>query len=178
MCYSLAMDTFENTPAALAMMGISVEQVQAAEQELKALGHVADDSSKEPKLICLCGHGVTRHSEYNGLVNCSPSRISCPCHAIRPVLQVQDTRLFRMKTFGPGSKHALTRGMVACAIAEKSFNWVIDLKCDTPGCEKMGASAEVVPTPVSSVGQVFQDTSGGRKFKNVLMCKECRELNK
>lgn len=160
-----------NALAALATLGLTSEEMQKNEERLVTFGYLASRDSS-PKLICLCGHGVSRHTEYAGLVSCVPSRLVCNCKTIRPVLQVDDTRPFKMKTFGPGANHALIRGLSACVDKDKGAHWVADLKCDK--CEKMGTDAGVVPTPVSSLGKVLVD-SFNAVFTDALLCKSCRD---
>lgn len=146
---------------ALAMMGLSVEDVDRADAELIEKRKRAVD-----RQVCVCGHGSARHTVVHGIVMCKPARMECPCKKLRPVLAVQDTRKFIRKTDGGGAEHALVRGMRESIAAGKSVEWIVDLVCDR--CKT--ASANIVPVPVTQNGIARPYATG----YDALLCPECR----
>lgn len=144
---------------ALAAMGISMEEAKEADDALRERPAVRDGR------ICICGHGVGRHSVTSGVVWCKPARMDCPCKKVRPVLEVDDARPFLRKTAGAGAMHALVRGLSALAESGKKAKWIVDLKCD-----KCGEEGSVVPVPVTKNGIVMSEPTGF----DALLCPECR----
>lgn len=120
--------------------------------------------------ICICGHPVARHGSpkdlESGVVSCHPSKIWCPCIAVRPVLEVSDTRDFLFKTTGSGVNHALGKGMKTAKDKNHEVKWLQDICCDV--CKEVGP---VSPVPVSERLMVVQKESP----RNHLMCRKCRE---
>lgn len=147
---------------ALAMMGLTVEEVQEADrkiiQKTKAGGR--------DRRICVCGHAVSKHTTYAGILDCKPSALRCPCKKIRPVLEVDDTRVFLRKTEGGGAMHALSRGIYSSIQAGKNVRWTIDLMCDRCG----STANNVVPVPVSQSGSSQDEATGF----DALLCPSCR----
>ena len=173
----------EGTPIeseTLRMMGITVEDVQASDQELLDLGLV-NTTNTEPKLICICGHGITRHTEITeNFWSCKPSRLDCHCKMPNAVLKVQDTRLFKMKSMGPGVRHALIRGIKASAEQGKDTEWTVDVVCGNPNCRNMGISFQVLPALVATNGPskdmlVLDPLNFYGTMTDVLLCKVCRD---
>lgn len=83
--------------------------------------------------VCVCGHSVSYHTEVGGRHVCSPAKIrSCKCASVRPVLEVQNLRLFMCTTEGSGSEHALGKGITASEANGKEYTWIAPagLKCD------------------------------------------------
>lgn len=156
---------------ALTMMGFSVEEALAGEE---ALQRAREAEKTTDKRVCICGHAMSRHLGNQPGQMCTANRLICPCTGERPVIETQDTRLFRMKTTGEGAQHALTRGIIVAVGKGKKVNWIIDLQCDK--CQKAGVGANVVPTPVSVQGRVLRSESelDRTPWTNALLCGECR----
>lgn len=160
---TLTEQTFSGTAVdALAAIGISPEEAIEADNESKKRG-------PRDQRICICGHGMSKHKEYGGRIVCKPSTIYCLCKQNRPVLEVEDTRMFLRKTQGGGALHALSRGMSALIIAGKNAKWIVELRCDKCG----SVDSIVTPVPVSETGQVRTDDTGYYG----LLCQSCREGN-
>lgn len=150
---------------ALAAMGLSIDDVVAAEEKLEALGSKRYKNSDSR--ICVCGHAVSRHTVTNSVVYCKPSRMECPCKKCRPVITVQDTRKFLRKTSGAGPFHALALGMLSHVKEGLWVKWI-----DPPQCDRCGAdSNDVVPVPVTQRGVSVQYATG----YDALLCPKCRE---
>jgi hypothetical protein len=146
---------------ALAMMGISVEEVDQADVELlEKRKHSVD------RQVCACGHGMARHTVVAGVTYCKPARMECPCRKTRPVIETDDTRMFIRKTDGAGPAHALTRGIRAAVEKKKSVTWIVDLICDRCGEE----SHSIVPVPVTQSGHAASHATG----YDALLCPDCR----
>jgi hypothetical protein len=157
-------DEKKSAQTALESLGISVEEMQKTEEDLEKQGlkrYRYTDSR-----ICLCGHGVGRHTVTNGVVYCKPSRMECPCKKLRPVLEAGDTRLFIRKTSGSGPLHALTLGLLSLIKAGKTAEWVVELECDR--CKKK--TGDVVPVPVTQYGKAATYATG----YDALLCPDCR----
>lgn len=154
--------TEKNSSAdALAALGLTVEEVQEVDKLMRQPRYGLD------RRICLCGHGVGKHTEVAGYVTCKPSRYECPCKKTRPVLEVEDTRPFLCKTGGGGAMHALVRGIAVLAGTGKSAKWIVDMKCDR--CQSVDEI--VFPIPVTQTGQAVQYPTGF----DALLCQTCRE---
>lgn len=145
-------------------MGISVEDMMKAESELEAKGLRRYRYSDNR--VCVCGHGVARHTVVGGVVYCKPARMECPCKKTRPVLEVQDTRRFIYRTNGAGPMHALSMGIMSCLQNGKDVKWLIELECDR--CKKK--TGNVVPVPVTQTGRAVSEATG----YDALLCPECR----
>ena len=147
---------------ALKAMGLSFEEVAAADKKLVA----KTKSGGRDRRICVCGHAMTKHTVYSGVVDCKPSALRCPCKKPRPVLEVDDTRVFLRKTEGAGAMHALSRGIYACISAGKGVEWIIELACARCGKN----DSKVVPVPVSASGRASDGPTGF----DALLCSSCR----
>lgn len=147
---------------ALAMLGISLEEAREVDQAL------LERSKKGPRdrRVCICGHAMNKHSNYVGIVECKPTAMRCPCKKPRPVLEVEDTRLFLRKTEGAGAMHALARGMYASLSAGREVTWIVDLQCDKCG----STDKQVTPVPVTQSGYSSDEATGF----DVLLCHDCR----
>jgi len=147
----------------LASMGISMEEAEEANENLRVRpAHGGRDAR-----ICICGHGVSRHTVTNGAVYCKPTRMECPCKKVRAVIEAEDTRPFLRRTGGAGAMHALSLGLVGLAQKGRSARWVVDLVCDRCGKE----DSNVVPAAVTSNGVGVSYPTG----YDVLLCPGCRE---
>lgn len=146
----------------LADMGIELEEVEKANEEIK-------NRRPRDRRICLCGHGMARHSEFNGRDSCSALGYNCRCRKAIPVLTAEDIRPFICRTEGSGALHALSRGIAAAAKRGQGVEWIEDSRfCHA--CEAAGEALRLSPVAVSNNGFV-QDTDTGY---NVLLCPECR----
>jgi hypothetical protein len=149
---------------ALAQIGMTVEELEAADQELYLSGK-AQRRSRDNR-VCACGHRASAHTVVGGVAYCRPTKLECPCKALKPVLEVQDTRCFNFKTEGSGALHALGRGLLACVKREKAVRWIVELQC-----ERCGKEAErLIPTAVSQRGQAVAHATGF----DALLCEDCR----
>lgn len=147
----------------LLAMGITPEDVDRADVELAERRKAAASVNRH---VCACGHAMARHTVTHGIVMCKPARMECPCKKARPVLVVQDTRLFIRKTEGGGAEHALIRGIRESLTKEKLVEWLIDPTCDR--CGK--ATDSIVPVPVTQSGTAVSRATG----YDVLLCPDCR----
>lgn len=144
----------------LATMGIDLEEAIEIDQKLQ-------NRKPRDRRICLCGHGVVRHSDEYGAVQCRSNKWNCKCKEIQPVLEVEDTRLFMRKTEGPGAFHALSRGVLSATAKGQEMSWIDG----TLVCHKCGSlDALLTVVPVTQAG-IVQDTDTGY---NALLCDECR----
>lgn len=145
---------------ALAALGLSADEAIEVDEKLK-------EKTTRDSRICICGHAVNKHLQTNGIVMCTPSRMVCPCKNVRPVIEVEDTRLFLRKTTGPGFEHALVRGMAALAQAGKEARWLEDPKCDR--CST--TEGRIVPVPITTGKSVAYEATG----RDALLCEKCME---
>lgn len=150
------------TAEVLEAMGMTAEELL---DTLETTRENVPRAHRDPR-ICLCGHGVQRHTVVNGIVYCKPTKMSCPCRKIRPVLEAQDSRLFVRKTLGAGPLHALALGIAAHVAARKSVRWIIDLACDRCGA----TGVPIAPSPVTQRGTTAPDATG----YDALLCTTCR----
>lgn len=153
--------TSDDSPNALEALGMDLDEVLEMDSVLRTRPSVRDGR------ICICGHGVAKHTEIGGMVNCKPSKMDCPCKKIRHVLDVEDTRPFLRKTQGGGPMHALSRGLASLLSTGKTADWVVDLKCDRCGEE----TGSLVPVPVTKSGVAVTEPTG----YDALLCPKCRE---
>lgn len=147
---------------ALAQIGMTVEELKEAEEELAKVGSKRDRDSR----ICVCGHRMSAHTVIGGAGFCRPTKMECPCKTPRPVIEAADTRCFNFKTNGSGGLHALARGMLACVERGKSFRWIVPLVCDR--CKK--EADRLIPCAVSQRGQSMSAATG----YDALLCEDCR----
>jgi hypothetical protein len=145
-----------------AHLDISYEEIKEANTPKEA-GRFDRD-----KRICICGHGLNRHKmNLRGRLECKPNTMYCKCKHERPVIEVEDTRLFILKTIGHAAGHALLRGMQRAYEKKHKITWLIDSRCDV-----CGVTLPTVPMIVNEDGSIAsQDIDTGRY---ALMCRECR----
>ena len=144
-------------------MGIDPDEAVKVDRELSA------KKRRDPR-VCICGHGANRHMEDNGVWACAPSRLTCTCQGLRPVVEVEDTRKFLRKSSGPGSKHALIRGLSTLIGEGKHATWI-----EEPTCEKCGAEGSgIVPVPFSFTGRVAY-SENEMSGKHAFLCEDCLE---
>lgn len=151
--------------------------ISSAEEALRAIGLDPEDTihtdqimrkrtRKRDGRICICGHGAGRHQETAGRQTCNPSAMKCPCRSFRPVLEVEDSRVFLRETLGPGKLHALSRGIAASMELNKKVEWIVELACDRcKDSEKI-----VTPIPLTENGYVANYPTA----VTALLCHECR----
>jgi hypothetical protein len=146
---------------ALEAMGISVEEAREVDKKL-----TRKSKTKRDRRVCVCGHAVSKHTTYNGILVCKPSAMMCPCKKITPVLEAEDTRMFLRKTEGAGPMHALTRGISACLEAGRQVEWIVSLQCARCG----SSDKRVTPVPVTQNGYSADYATGF----DALLCDDCR----
>lgn len=141
-------------------LGVSAESVEK---------FLADrDRYDESKHVCICGHAINKHSGYEeGYGQCLTGRHYCPCIKKRAVIFANDTRYFMRKTYGAGSKHALSAGLLRLKQVGKSAYWLEKPHCWNPSCES--GNAPVYPVAIDKSNRVVNEP--GRI--NVLMCETC-----
>lgn len=145
---------------ALKQMGIDPDEAIQTDQELQS-------KPRGDKRICMCGHSVQRHDMALDRPVCTVGKMYCPCRAIKPVIEVEDTRPFIRKTEGSAILHALSRGIAAAAEKGHNISWIEEaLECDR--CKVRGV--RLVPVPVTANGVPQQHATGF----DVLLCDDCR----
>jgi hypothetical protein len=150
----------ENNP--MGFLDFTIEDLKTADEKIRKSGR-----SDRDKRICVCGHSVKVHESFDGgFVACTPSRIDCRCKEIRPVIKVEDVRLFIRKTMGPGPEHALSRGMLASIERGHVIEWIAPRQCD-----RCGKEGPISPTAITKSGTVVYDQDTGL---NALLCQDCR----
>ena len=162
--YVMADDTGVSAADALEALGMTIEELEEAEQKLYASGKLRLRS--RDNRICVCGHRMSAHTSVAGTGFCRPTKMECPCKSPRPVLEVQDTRLFNYKTEGSGALHALARGILASVRGGRWVKWSIELVCDR--CKK--PAERLLPCAVSQRGRAMDEATG----HDALLCEECR----
>jgi hypothetical protein len=149
-----------NSDNPLEALGLTVDDVEKADQEKREKG-------PRDRRVCVCGHGVSRHTNAHGAIYCKPARMECPCKKIQPVLETNDTRPFLRKTDGMGAQHALARGIKEAITRGKSVKWLIDMVCWNPNCGK--TVTKLTPVPMTQRGTI----SGTATGFDVMLCDEC-----
>jgi len=133
--------------------------------------------------ICVCGHSVKGHfkRDHDGFLQCPANRNACKCREIRPVIRVDNARVFLRKTIGPGAFHALSQGMADALtpktkknkdgeevfVPAQNIEWLIDLKCDACGND----TAKLIPVCINQNGNIMDWSTE----KTLLICRSCRE---
>jgi hypothetical protein len=110
--------------------GFDLDELKLRDEKLKAPREV-------DRRICLCGHAVSRHSMEEN-VFCIPARWQCHCRRLKPVMVVEDTRVFVRKSYGYGPDHALLRSLPELAKRGKKGQWLDGLSCVVTGCDAEG----------------------------------------
>ena len=148
----------EDSP--LDALGISQESVE------KFLGD--RDRYDHSKHVCICGHAINKHSHYeDGFGTCLTGRHYCPCAAKNPVLYANDTRYFMRKTYGSGSKHALSAGLLRLNQVKKKAHWLIKPTCWKPDCTS--GNPLIFPVALDKFNRVLKEPGP----INVLLCETC-----
>ena len=150
---------------ALAMTGIELE-------ELQDVGAALLREAPKDSRVCICGHSMNKHAVINGYVSCKPSRMSCPCKAVRPVLTSTNVRPFMRKSLGSGSAHALMQGFRKAIELDAEISWIEPPTCDyQKNGSKCGSTEQVVPCLVTQNGFYTTEPTGYDVFLFV-SCKE------
>ena len=150
---------------ALAMTGIELE-------ELQDVGAALLKEPPKNSRVCICGHSMNKHAVINGYVSCKPSRMSCPCKAVRPVLTSTNVRPFMRKSLGSGSAHALMQGFRKAIELDAEISWIEPPTCDyEKNGSKCGSTDQVVPCLVTQNGFYTTEPTG----YDVFLCVSCRE---
>lgn len=92
---------------------------------------LASHKSENPrKIICICGHAISKHSDPSSSRKyCASGKMLCRCSEPKPVLKVEDARFFIRWTHGWGPKHALALGLNSYLKTGKSVEWLIQPVC-------------------------------------------------
>ena len=150
---------------ALAMTGIELE-------ELQDVGAALLKEAPKDSRVCICGHSMNKHAVINGYVSCKPSRMSCPCKAVRPVLTSTNVRPFMRKSLGSGSAHALMQGFRKAIELDAEISWIEPPTCDyQKNGSKCGSTEQVVPCLVTQNGFYTTEATG----YDVFLCVSCKE---
>ena len=150
---------------ALAMTGIELE-------ELQDVGAALLKEPPKDSRVCICGHSMNKHAVINGYVSCKPSRMSCPCKAVRPVLTSTNVRPFMRKSLGSGSAHALMQGFRKAIELDAEISWIEPPACDyQKNDSKCGSTEQVVPCLVTQNGFYTTEPTG----YDVFLCVSCKE---
>ena len=150
---------------ALAMTGIELE-------ELQDVGAALLKEAPKDSRVCICGHSMNKHAVINGYVSCKPSRMSCPCKAVRPVLTSTNVRPFMRKSLGSGSAHALMQGFRKAIELDADISWIEPPTCDyQKNGSKCGSTEQVVPCLVTQNGFYTTEPTG----YDVFLCVSCKE---
>lgn len=130
------------------------------------------DLHESSKHVCICGHAVNKHSIDSGWIFCVTARHYCPCKEIRPVLYASDTRYFMRKTYGSGSKHALSTGLMRLRQVKKTAFWLKKPQCWRNNCP--GTNPNIYPVPMNERYNIV-DKPG---HYNVFLCETCYLIEK
>lgn len=132
------------------------------------LDRVEKENGRRDGRICICGHPMTSHSEFESIVSCTPAKMKCKCKKTRPVIEVSDTRSFKRRGEGNGAAHALSLGIANAKRAGLEITYLIESRCDT--CQ-----TDDVPISPVNVEKDFTATVEETGF-TVFMCDRCRAL--
>lgn len=129
---------FQSMEPWLEQLGYSLDELSRIDEELKGM-------TRNP-WVCACGHAASSHTEVGDAHMCKPSRLFCHCEVLNPVLEVEDTRVFKFKTNNYGPEHALTRGLLAHTKRQKKARWLkAGYRCFYRGCEVSGFDSKLIP---------------------------------
>ena len=132
--------------------------------------------------VCICGHSSKRHEmNVRGVWQCSANRGSCMCKENRPVIKVDNARIFLRRTVGGGALHALAQGMADAltpktkkdangddvVVPAQNIEWLIELKCDACGKD----AEKLIPVCINENGTIMDHSTA----KSLLICRTCRE---
>lgn len=150
---------------ALALTGLDLTELQDVGNAL-AVRPIKDSR------VCICGHGINKHTNINGYVLCKPSRMNCPCKVTRPVLTCSNIRPFMRRSLGSGSSHALMQGFRKAIELNAEITWIEPPTCDyQKNGVKCGSTNQVVPSLVTQNGFYTTEPMG----YDVFLCIECKD---
>ena len=118
--------------------------------------------------VCICGHPLSRHTNFGASVSCSFARAFCGCRYPFSVLETQDLRPFAFNTSGMGKKHALSKGLYSLHQIGKSARWIIDLTCFR--CHVF--SSYVIPVALTPDLRITDSTGEDNAF----LCDNCIQV--
>jgi hypothetical protein len=162
---------------AIESMGIDFGVADAANSKLNSKSF--DDR------VCICGHAMRRHSDATMEKGfCIPGRTACHCQRsnMTPVLKAENVQVFRHSSNGPGTQHALVRGMVSLAKTGKEMEWIEEPFCMLNDC---GSKDEVTPVVLETLSdgsaKIIRHIKSRRvdpnylpSYQDVFACKSCR----
>jgi hypothetical protein len=120
------------------------------------------------KHVCICGHAVNKHTIFDqDRISCHTARHYCPCREVLAVFYANDTRYFMRKTYGPGSKHALSAGLERLQSVGKTGHWLYQPRCWNQGCPN--PQVAVYPVAINKRNQIAYEPAA----INVFLCETC-----
>jgi hypothetical protein len=126
------------------------------------------DRYDQSKHVCICGHAINKHHGYeDGRGYCLTGRHMCPCQRKKPVLYSNDTRYFMRKTYGLGSRHALSAGLLRLKQVSKSAYWLATPACWNPDCTS--GNPLIFPVALDTHNRILSAPGP----INVLACETC-----
>lgn len=147
----------------------SVSEFQKEEEALKK-GLVKRRRRGTTNEVCACGHPLNVHHywEERDRHECKAGKTNCACVTPRAVLTADNLRMFMFATDGPGTKHALGKGMIKSYIGGHKMQWLSDpLHCDI--CERETDKNRVFPVAATPEKRISSVTTK----VNVILCEEC-----
>lgn len=156
-------------------LDVTLEEVEEAKER------AAEKTMLKDGRVCVCGHSSKRHTVTRGTWQCSANRASCACRENRPVIRVDNARIFLRKTVGSGALHALSQGMADALtpktkkdkdgddvfVPAQNIEWLIELKCDACGED----AERLIPVCINESGRIMDFSTP----KSLLICRPCRE---
>jgi hypothetical protein len=126
------------------------------------------DRYDQSKHVCICGHAINKHKELGGgRLMCITGRHYCPCVAKQPVLYSNDTRYFMRKTYGLGSKHALSTGLQRLKQVGKAAHWLEAPACWNDSCTS--GNPLIFPVPMDKHSLIVNEPG----CLNAFLCETC-----
>lgn len=98
---------------------------------------------------------------------CQTARHICPCIRKEPVIYANDTRYFMRKTYGLGSKHALSTALLRLKQVGKTAHWFEKPSCWTPECKS--GNPNIFPVALNRQSRIVNEPG----HINVLLCETC-----
>lgn len=143
------------------MTGLPIDTLLDYNENIKTSRKAPDNR------VCLCGHSVNAHNAFEGVVDCRPSKYQCPCKKLKPVIQVENLRIFIRRTSADTRGHALTLGMLESIKRNFKFEWLIDVACDRCG----ETDGRIGPCAVSRDGIISYTATG----YDAMLCQNCQD---